>query len=89
MGSKWWILLATIVVSFISSLVEGALEVPAAFMLEDGSGLTPLMFGSFMLSGLGTALGSVISAAFAASIYFELRRIKEGIGADRIAAVFD
>jgi hypothetical protein len=35
------------------------------------------------------AVASIVSAAFVASVYYELRTIKDGVGADKLAAVFD
>jgi hypothetical protein len=43
------------------------------------------MFGNVM----GTMIGSTIGSTLIASIYYELRQIKEGIGPEALASVFD
>lgn len=40
------------------------------------------------VTSLGAAIGAVLSAAAIASIYYELRTIKEGAGPEQLAAVF-
>ena len=40
-------------------------------------------------SAIAGALVNLVSAVGIASLYFELRRVKEGVGVEQIAAVFD
>ena len=60
---------------------------PTTVMLEGGS------FSYYVLNAILTALGQVfatlINAVGVAAVYYEIRQIKEGIGAENLAAVFD
>jgi hypothetical protein len=47
-----------------------------------------LLLVNLGLSTLVSALGSMVGAVLVASIYYELRTIKEGIGPEQLAAVF-
>jgi MFS family permease len=47
------------------------------------------MIDALVLSPLVSAIGAMVSGAGVAVIYFELRRIKEGVGVEALAAVFD
>jgi hypothetical protein len=47
-----------------------------------------LVLANVGVSNLVSAISSMIGAVFAASVYFELRTIKEGIGPEQLAAVF-
>jgi hypothetical protein len=38
---------------------------------------------------IGTMITSIIGSTFVAAIYYELRQIKEGIGPEALASVFD
>jgi hypothetical protein len=47
------------------------------------------MLQAVVLSPLTSAISAMVTGAGVAVIYFELRRIKEGVGAEQLAAVFD
>lgn len=42
-----------------------------------------------VVAPLLTSIGSIFGAAGAASVYYELRQVKEGVGAESLAAVFE
>ena len=42
-----------------------------------------------LASALAQMINAILSAAGTASIYYELRQIKEGIGPEALASVFD
>ncbi len=46
-------------------------------------------FGALVVAPILQTLGALIGAAGVASIYFELRTIKEGVGVEALAAAFD
>jgi hypothetical protein len=90
-GHKWTIfgayLLFIIVVIFISIPfgVVTAITV-AASGASAAESLTSLETAVYVLNSMVT---SVIGSTFIASIYYELRQIKEGIGPEALASVFD
>ena len=93
-GYKRWILLLAIIYSVISAIIGGVLTAftliagdPTTAMLEGGS--TTFYILNAFFSGLTQALTTMISAIGVAAIYFELRQIREGAGAESLAAVFD
>jgi len=47
------------------------------------------MLDALVLSPLTSAISSMVTGAGVAVIYFELRRIKEGVGVEQLASVFD
>jgi hypothetical protein len=52
-------------------------------------GLGPLGLASLGVSAVISALITLISTVGTAVLYFELRRVKEGVGIEQLAAVFD
>jgi hypothetical protein len=51
--------------------------------------MTTIFVEQAVLSLVETTITSTISAAGVASLYFELRQAKEGLGAEQLAATFD
>lgn len=93
-GYKRWILLLCIILMLISlviGVVLGAFTLiagdPATVMLEGGSNSYFVINSIF--SALAQAITTMISTAGVAAIYYEIRQLKEGIGAENLAAVFD
>ena len=93
-GYRWWVLLIFIVVFGLSmgiGMVGGILTLPVAM-----SG-NPLLGGGFGVSTIYTtlidtvvqAITTMIGTVVIASLYFELRYLKEGVGANSLASVFD
>jgi hypothetical protein len=87
-GHRWPLFasyLALIVVAFIVELVK---------FLIVRAGLRPLgsdamLYVNAILANIFAIGISAASATFVASVYFELRTTKEGIGPEQLAAVFD
>jgi hypothetical protein len=65
--------------------VVGAIPLAAEIL---SSGATQSV-GRLIISPLLQAFGALVGAAGVASIYFELRTIKEGVGIEALAAAFD
>ena len=93
-GYKRWILLLFIIIVVISSIIGGVLGAftlvagdPTTVLLEGGS-TTFHILNSFF-SAVSQALSTMISATGIAAVYYEIRQLKEGIGAESLAAVFD
>lgn len=93
-GYKRWILLLWIILTIVSAilgLVLGAFSLfagdPTTVMLQGGS--TTFYVLNSILSAIAQALSTMIGAAGIAAVYYEIRQLKEGIGAESLAAVFD
>jgi len=93
-GYKRWILLLWIIIIVISAIIGGVFGVflvmfgdPTTVLLEGGS--TAYHIANAIFSALSQALSTMIGAAGVAAVYYELRQIREGIGAESLAAVFD
>jgi len=93
-GYKRWVLLIFVIFMVISVVISTVLS---AFTLIAGDPTTVMLEGgtpSFrILNSLFTALAqagsTMISATGVAAIYYEIRQIKEGVGAESLAAIFD
>ena len=77
-----WRVFGVILVSLAFEVVSENL-VGSVFGFEDNYYLS--LAAAWLLAGASTALGAVLSAV----TYHELRRVKEGVDVDQIAAVFD
>jgi hypothetical protein len=88
-GHRWPIfgLLVVYLVAYtvLSSVLAG-IFVALAMIGGDLSGMT---IASTFANALSGAFSGVITSAGISSIYYELRTIKEGVGAAQLAAVFD
>lgn len=93
-GYRWWVLLIFIVVFALSmgiGMVGGIITLPATMSSN------PMLGGGFGIGTIYTTLvdtvvqtiTTMIGTVVVASLYFELRYLKEGIGAESLAAVFD
>ena len=85
-GHRWPIFglfLIYAVVSWIIGLVAGA------FIVANRTDFDAMMLGSVIFSAIIGSVAALIGGAGSASIYFELRTIKEGFGGDKLASVFD
>jgi hypothetical protein len=84
-----WAILGLFVLFTIASLIVGM--VGGVFSAFVGN-LTPLGFertSYLVVTPLAQSLVAMIGAAGVAAVYYELRSIKEGIGPEALAAVFD
>jgi len=93
-GYKRWILLLVIILIVISTIISAVLGAftliagdPTTVVLEGGS--TSFHILNAIFSALAQAISTMISATGVAAIYYEIRQLKEGIGAESLAAVFD
>lgn len=93
-GYKRWILLLVIILIVISTIISAVLGAftliagdPTTVVLEGGS--TSFHIVNAIFSALAQAISTMISATGVAAIYYEIRQLKEGIGAESLAAVFD
>lgn len=93
-GYKRWILLLWIILMIISFIIGGIMGAftliagdPTTILLEGGSNSYYIL--NALVSAIAQALTTMISTAGVAAIYYEIRQIKEGVGAESLAAVFD
>ncbi|MEP3889614.1 MAG: hypothetical protein ABJN69_04050 [Hellea sp.] len=93
-GYKRWILLLFIILMVLSSIIGGVLGAftfvagdPTEVLLGGGSPTFHILNSFF--SALSQTFTTMISATGAAAIYYEIRQIKEGIGAESLADIFD
>ena len=80
-----WAILGTVFVFFLGAGIAQAAVRPM-LMTSTTTGLTWAYAG---LNAVIAAIIAMVSATLIASIYYELRVIKEGIGPEQIAAVFE
>ncbi len=83
-----WPILGTLFVYFIGA---GIAQTATRPMIAIGgiNGSSPMFYAGTVLNALIGAIIAVASATLVACIYYELRVIKEGVGPEQIAAVFD
>jgi hypothetical protein len=84
-GSLFLFFIVFAVVYFVLAMLIGAVFGAVALAM----GPENIMLGSLLTQPILTAVVSIVSSSFVASIYYELRTIKEGVGSDTLAAVFD
>ncbi len=93
-GSKRWILLFFIVLVVISLIIQTVFSLIA---LPFGNQTLALLEGGttmfWILYAIGAALSQIVilflTVAGLTSIYYEIRDLKEGVGQERLSAVFD
>jgi len=93
-GYKRWILLLMVIMLVLSAVVGAALGIflliagdPTTVMFEGAS--PTYHFLNAVITALSNTITTMIGATGVAAIYYEIRQIKEGIGAENLAAVFD
>jgi len=93
-GYKRWILLLFIIITIISIIITAIITAlslvagdPVTIALEGGSPTYYILNAIF--SAIAQAISTMISATGVAAVYYEIRQIKEGVGAESLAAVFD
>jgi membrane-anchored glycerophosphoryl diester phosphodiesterase (GDPDase) len=87
-----WAIFGLVLAFFILGLIIGAIagvvgvlvSPPSTGALASGGSL-----GRIAITTIAQMLAAVLNAASIASIYYELRVIKEGIGPEALASVFD
>ncbi|MEL6686978.1 MAG: glycerophosphoryl diester phosphodiesterase membrane domain-containing protein [Pseudomonadota bacterium] len=92
-GFKWWILLLFLILTIIGAVIGavlGFLSVPlSAALAGAGEGLRTALIVNALASSVAQAISAMITASGVAAAYYEIRLVKEGVGADAIASVFD
>ena len=78
----------TFVVGLLIGLATGASMIAVSPEVA-AAGMTDTSMMELATSAVSTMLMSIITSALAASVYYELRQIKEGIGPEALASVFD
>jgi hypothetical protein len=92
-GHRWAIFglfLLFLIAAWIMQIVVGA--VFGALGVAGGSPVVGLTTFGLVFMGVSAAVQAIvtlISTVGTASLYFELRRVKEGVGVEQIASVFD
>lgn len=87
-GRRWSIFALLLVYGIAGSIIQAAIVgMTVGFASAGGPGQITVV--SVLVRPLLTTLTSLIGAAGAASIYYELRSTREGIGPEALAAVFD
>ncbi len=87
-GHRWAILGLMVVVGLISMALGLVLLPLHGVLILSGGGLAG-MAPYLVVSGLTHVFTTMLIAAGTAAVYYELRSIKEGIGPEQLAAVFD
>jgi hypothetical protein len=88
-GSRWPIF-GVVVIYFVLWMIVGA-AISALGIATGGTfvGGTTNMAVNLVATPLTNLLSGVIAAAGVAAVYYELRTVKEGVGAEQLAAIFD
>ncbi len=84
-----WPIFGLIVVVILAYFLIFAVIGLIVALTGGGSVVEPTSTFGAIGSGIGSAIGSVVAAAGLASIYYELRSIKEGASPQELASVFD
>lgn len=85
-----WPIFGLAVILFVASMVIGMLA--GGIGAASGGGFmtgSPNLVVNMVTTSLSNILSSVLGAAGAAALYYELRSIKEGVGPEQLASVFD
>jgi MFS family permease len=89
-GAIFVLMIALFIAQMIIAGVVGALiGVVLALVSPESVATIRTSWVGIASSAIGAMISGIISSAGTASIYFELRSIKEGIGPEALAAVFD
>jgi hypothetical protein len=87
-GHRWAILGLVIVVGLISMILGFATLPFQSALAQPGAGFAA-MAPAMLIQGIVNVISTTIGATGTASVYYELRSIKEGIGPEQLASVFD
>lgn len=88
-GYRWQVfglLVIYVILSWIVGAAIGGLAVATGGSFVNGS---PSLAFNLITQPLVNVLSSVVASAGVASLYYELRTAKEGVGADNLAAIFE
>jgi hypothetical protein len=87
-GHRWPIFGLLVIFGLASGLVQGVITAAIAPMAA-ASATTGVIMSQAVIEPLVTAATTLVAAVGVASIYYELRSAREGIGPEALAAVFD
>lgn len=87
-GHRWPIFGLMVIFVLGSALVQGVAAAATA-PLAAASATTGAIVSQVVIQPLATTVTALVAAVGVASIYFELRSAREGIGPEALAAVFD
>ena len=85
-GHRWAIFALFVIYAVVSWMISA---VGSAFMFGSLNNVGQMMIISVIVQAVVGTLGALIGGAGSAALYFELRTVKEGVGADTLASVFD
>jgi hypothetical protein len=80
------------VASLIINIAVGAIGLAPLMAMANrpsGGAFAGVLFAQAVVSLISQTLSALVGATGIASVYYELRQVKEGIGAEQLAAVFD
>jgi hypothetical protein len=87
-GHRWAILGLALVIWLISMILGFAVMPLQSALIQPGAGFIA-MAPVLLIQGVISVFTTTVIATGTASVYYELRSIKEGIGPEQLAAVFD
>lgn len=88
-GYRWQIfglMVVYVLVTLIIGALVGGIGAATGGNFIDGSSNTAV---NMAVTALSNILNSVVGAAGVAALYYELRSVKEGVGPEQLAAIFD
>lgn len=93
-GSRWRLLLAYVVLFVLVWLTSSALSLGSLALYQSafryaGRSAAWVAWQAGVSPGIGMAFSILIAQTWAATLYFELRTLKEGIAPETLASVFD
>jgi len=88
-GNRWMIFALLVIYSILSGILSWSLTGLGVAMGGTFATANTVWLVAMVLTPLVAVLSGVVSAAGVAAIYYELRRVKEGVSSDQVAAVFD
>jgi hypothetical protein len=89
LGYRWPIFGLYVAFFVLLIIVSAAFGVLVGIGALAGSPAISLPIVEIGSSTVSTMITSIIGSTFAAAIYYELRQLKEGIGPEALASVFD
>ena len=86
-GHRWSVFALLIIYVILMGVVSAVAQgVTTPFLMSNDPGAA---IGAALATAALQAVTSLFAAVGVTALYFELRRVKEGVGADQLAAVFD
>lgn len=88
-GYRWpifWLYVVFVILMILIAVVVGATIGIGVFAASGGVITSPVQIA---IETIGTTISSTVISTLVASVYYELRQLKEGIGPEALASVFD